>query len=118
MKRFLSFAFYCHRRPDRSFYFYGHKIPICARCTGILLGYLIGIALLASFSIRSVLICLLILPTVVDGYGQLIGKWGSTNIRRLFTGIAAGVGIIYLIYFNWKYPYMLGQMTREWISGR
>ena len=30
----------CRCRPDRSFHFRGRPFPICARCTGILCGFL------------------------------------------------------------------------------
>ncbi|RGF93239.1 DUF2085 domain-containing protein [Ruminococcus sp. AM54-1NS] len=33
----------CHQRPDRSFFFHGWQFPVCARCTGVLAGQLVGI---------------------------------------------------------------------------
>lgn len=35
----------CHQRPDRSFFFRGRQFPLCARCTGVLLGYFLAIPL-------------------------------------------------------------------------
>lgn len=37
------FSFICHQNPDRSFHITGHSLAVCARCTGIYIGALIGI---------------------------------------------------------------------------
>lgn len=31
-------SFVCHQRPERSFFLWGAKMPVCARCAGIYLG--------------------------------------------------------------------------------
>lgn len=93
--KFLRFMFMCHRRPDRSFFIKGEQMPICARCTGICVGYIIGIFL--SFFVRNksfLIPILLVAPTTIDGFGQLLEKWTSNNIRRCITGIIAGIGLI------------------------
>lgn len=33
----------CHQRADRSFYWKGRKFPLCARCTGVLVGYILAV---------------------------------------------------------------------------
>lgn len=35
----------CHQRPDRSFFYKGYQFPVCARCTGLFVGYFVGIAI-------------------------------------------------------------------------
>ena len=37
----------CHQIPDRSFHLAGHRLPLCARCTGTYLGVAIGFAAIA-----------------------------------------------------------------------
>ncbi|NQT25092.1 DUF2085 domain-containing protein [candidate division KSB1 bacterium] len=37
------YSFICHQNPDRSFHVLGHSMAVCARCTGIYFGALIGI---------------------------------------------------------------------------
>ena len=37
------FSFVCHQNPDRSFHILDQSMVVCARCTGIYLGSLIGI---------------------------------------------------------------------------
>ncbi|MBK8550079.1 MAG: DUF2085 domain-containing protein [Ignavibacteria bacterium] len=83
----------CHRIPSRSFFIKGRQFPLCARCTGIYIGYLslpfftldmIHVNLLFSF--------MLIIPTFIDGLTQAYCKRESNNILRLITGIMSGVG--------------------------
>lgn len=98
---FLQMLFICHRRPDRSFHCCnGKQFPICARCTGILVGYLSGIILtIITGPIFVIYAFLLLVPTAIDGFIQLLTRYESTNFKRFFTGIAAGIGIIYIFTF-------------------
>ncbi|WP_408606651.1 DUF2085 domain-containing protein [Domibacillus epiphyticus] len=74
--------FACHRLPERSFFYKGHQFPICARCTGILIGYFIGIVYAFIFGkIPLFPSFLLLVPLLLDGGFQFIGKWKSTNGR-------------------------------------
>lgn len=87
--------FFCHRLPERSFFYKGHQFPICARCTGILLGYIIGILYLIFLNNLGLIIEFsLIIPLLIDGIGQYLGYFQSTNTRRLITGILAGITTI------------------------
>lgn len=96
----LHYMFFCHRLPERSFFFRGKQFPICARCTGILIGYIIGILYILTINKGSLIAGLiLLLPTGIDGVGQYYGKWVSNNFRRLLTGILAGAGAIFMFQF-------------------
>ncbi len=98
LKKFLAITFMCHQKPERSFYFNGKQFPLCARCTGILIGYFVGI-IIACITYRNnylYLLSLLITPMIIDGGIQYIFKKESNNLRRLITGILGGIGIIYL----------------------
>lgn len=97
----LQMLFICHRRPDRSFHCSnGKQFPICARCTGILAGYLLGIILaIMTGPIFVTYALLLLIPTVLDGFIQLLTNYESNNFKRLTTGILAGVGIVYIFAF-------------------
>jgi uncharacterized membrane protein len=94
LQRLSHLAFYCHRRPDRSFHLRGRPLPLCARCTGILVGYAAG-PLLFMGGLQLGLAALVgwCLPLVIDGTGQLQGRWESTNVRRLITGLAFGAAV-------------------------
>jgi uncharacterized membrane protein len=62
-------------------------MPLCSRCTGILLGYICGGCAIAYGTHAGVvpLLCVMA-PLIVDGLGQYRGRWKSTNARRLVTG--------------------------------
>ena len=97
-KTILRYMFFCHRMPERSFFFRGHKFPICARCTGILIGYIIGILYLIFYNkLGYIFELLLMVPLLIDGIGQYRGYFVSTNIRRLITGILGGISLICLL---------------------
>lgn len=88
----------CHRKPERSFFWKGKQFPVCARCTGIYLGYisfpLFNFDLLHLSSLLSIAITL---PTVIDGLAQAFLKRKSTNFIRVTTGILGGIGAMSLI---------------------
>lgn len=95
IKKFLAIAFMCHQMPERSFFVCGKQLPLCARCSGILIGYIIGIVIAV---ITKCEFCLympvLILPLAIDGGLQYIKRIESNNVRRFFTGIMGGIAII------------------------
>ncbi|WP_228731271.1 DUF2085 domain-containing protein [Clostridium zeae] len=106
--------FLCHRRPDRSFFYKGKQFPICARCTGILAGYFIGIFYLFFIPNRNHLIeILFMLPLIIDGTVQYFGKWESTNMRRFCTGILAGISTVCLFSIAGAYGYNHGKHVAD-----
>ncbi len=93
----LEFSF-CHRLPERSFFFKGKQFPVCARCTGIHLGYLsFPIFLFSIFSLSLWVSFLILIPTVIDGLTQAFFNRESTNWLRFITGFMAGIGAMALI---------------------
>ena len=91
-------ALSCHQIYERSFTFRGYQFPVCARCTGIFIGHVVAIFLCIMKVRISLKICaLLILIMACDGFLQLFKIKESTNIRRLITGILAGVGYIFVL---------------------
>ena len=87
----------CHQKPERSFFLGGYQFPLCARCTGVLIGYLCSFLLLLFGCLIRPLICLLFLvPLILDGGVQLLFNVLSNNTRRVVTGIVFGLGFIQL----------------------
>ena len=90
-------ALTCHQMYERSFNYKGYQFPVCARCTGIFVGNIIGIFLyIINIKISIITGLVLILIMIIDGLLQLFNIKDSTNIRRLITGVLAGVGYISL----------------------
>ena len=88
----------CHRKPERSFFYNGKQFPVCARCTGIYIGY-ISIFIFAVFRVYIPVLwsVILMLPTLIDGLTQAYCNRESNNWLRLITGIMFGVGISSLV---------------------
>lgn len=88
----------CHQMPERSYHIGSYQFPVCARCMGIILGYICAIFLIViGYNIclmTSILICV---PMVIDGTVQFLTKYESKNYRRLYTGTCAGLGFIMII---------------------
>ena len=93
----------CHQRPERSFFMAGHQLPLCARCTGIHLGFLITAAynllrgrwhragspdrwVLAVAVLGSQLM-------ILDGVTSYAGLRETTNLIRLASGLGMGLAI-------------------------
>lgn len=83
----------CHQRPDRSFFANGLQFPVCARCTGVLIGYLVTVPAVIMFDVKICHCVVFALIMLTDWLIQRIGVAESTNIRRLVSGIFGGVGI-------------------------
>lgn len=84
---------YCHRKPERSFFWNGNQFPVCARCTGIHIGYIsLPLFLFGIISIPIWWTLALMIPTYLDGLTQAFFGRESNNVLRLITGLMAGVG--------------------------
>lgn len=83
----------CHQKASRSFFINGNQLPYCARCTGIFLGIFLGsfIGLFLAVELKWYWIIIGLAPIGVDGSGQLLNLWESSNLIRLFTGSLAGL---------------------------
>jgi uncharacterized membrane protein len=88
----------CHRMKSRSITIKGYTLPLCARCTGILLGYFFFPFMLIAGLQFSLWIGLFFnIPMVVDGWTQKRKYRMSNNMLRLSTGIMSGFGQSILI---------------------
>ena len=112
--KFLQIFFGCHARPDRSFYFRGKQFPICARCTGELIGMIAGIPITILYGCpRFGIVLVMMIPLVFDGFLQRLTSYESGNIRRLVTGILFGIAMIFaLIYFHRFCVFLAGMILK------
>ncbi len=89
----------CHKKPHRSFFFRGKQFPVCARCTGIHLGYLsMPFFLFKLIYINFLFSIILIIPTVIDGLTQAYFDRESTNSLRFITGLMSGIGLMSIVH--------------------
>lgn len=98
----------CHCRADRSFFWKGRQFPVCARCTGTLLGTAAGLALCLVWLPPVWLTVLLMAPMVADGLRQLKTQYESTNPRRLVTGLLFGYGMTAFLWVTGRAAFWLG----------
>lgn len=88
----------CHQIPERSFFIKGYQFPVCARCTGIITGYLFSLSTLYFiFNIPALFYVILLVPMGLDGSIQYLTEYKSTNVKRFFTGFIAGFAFIRII---------------------
>lgn len=98
----------CHCRDDRSFHYKGMKFPVCARCTGILLGWFLCLITYRFINIPIYVMFLMVVPLIVDGLIQYFTSYESRNIRRLFTGVLFGYGKISIFLDSLVMAYNIG----------
>lgn len=98
--KYLPVIFGCHCRDDRSFYYKGEKFPICARCTGELIGILLAFVTFFFFRLNIKLSLIIMIPMLLDGFIQLLTSYESTNFRRVITGFLFGFGLYTLFAYS------------------
>ena len=105
----LQIIYGCHCLDERSFHFKGKKFPICARCTGIMVGNIIAIISLFFYIPAWYYLALLLIPLALDGGIQYLTKYRSNNPLRFITGILWGYAIIVLIFLFLRHGFLLGR---------
>lgn len=94
----------CHQLPERSFFAGGYQLPVCARDTGIYLGFALGLLALGLLARRTkptelprwpvlALIGLFVAAMGFDGVTSYAGMRATTNDIRLLTGMLTGWGL-------------------------
>ena len=96
-------AVICHQITERSFFWQGHQLPVCARCTGLYVSGAVGVTGWIGLKIarrwrpiavdpRVVLrvIVLAAVPTLVSIATAAIGLWDGSNVTRALLAIPVG----------------------------
>jgi len=95
----------CHQIPERTLWIGGSYLPVCARDTGIYLGFFIGYLLLFARRKEACgppnlwITLFMVVPMIVDAVTQFIGFRTSINELRLLTGLMFGTALSpFLVY--------------------
>ena len=92
------FATTCHQKSNRSFFLGNYQFPVCQRCTGLFIGYILGsIYVIFKGKISIFLSLLFLFIMFLDWFIQYKNIKESNKFRRLITGVLSGFGVIGLI---------------------
>ncbi len=85
----------CHQKLERSWFLNQNQMPFCVRCTAIWIGLAVGLFFMVVYTLELnekffLVILVSLVPLGIDGIGQLLGFWESTNVVRFLTGFPAG----------------------------
>jgi uncharacterized membrane protein len=112
--RIIGYAL-CHQLPERSFFIHEHQSPLCARCTGMYLGFSIGLIFLimrrrthaARMPAAAIIAVLIGFITImgIDGINSTISiipgapqLYHTTNVHRTVTGTLFGIAMCLLFF--------------------
>jgi uncharacterized membrane protein len=108
---FLALALYgtfrklCHQLPERSFFVAGHQFAVCARCTGLYVGFMLAVLfyplvrpLRTTEAPPRRWLFIAALPMIIDVGLNFLGVWENTHSSRFVTGlILSVVSVFYVI---------------------
>lgn len=106
--KWLPIFFGCHCRSDRSLYYRGKQFPICARCTGELIGILVSFVLFWFWRPNFISAIIMLIPLIIDGFIQRLTSYESNNFKRVVTGFLFGIGFAAIIAITLTYVFNLG----------
>ena len=99
----------CHQLPERSFSAAGVQVAVCARDTGIYVGFIVSLALLVVMygrvhpralpNLRGMLVITALIAFMAwDGVTSYAGLRETTNLLRSVTGVGAGFAMALVSY--------------------
>jgi uncharacterized membrane protein len=102
----LDYKFFnhvCHQYDQRSLHIGEYKFAVCARCTGIYYGFLLGLIVLPYVKTREfknfkVVFLIIALPMVVDVLLDTLGIHSSNLFTRAMTGLLFGIPSAVLLF--------------------
>ena len=103
----------CHQRPERSFHRHGVQYPVCARCLGLYVGAVAGVAAWVAMSGVGALpnqraarmtaarwrqlLVVVAAPTLITVLTAYFGWWDASNTLRAALALPLGAGIAAVI---------------------
>jgi uncharacterized membrane protein len=102
--------FICHQRPERSFFFHGRQLAVCARCTGLYAGAAIAapLALVAASGLASgrarLMLAAAAAPTLVTWTLEFAGLVPFSNWSRFAAALPLGFAAAWLVFTTLREP--------------
>lgn len=88
----------CHRLSSRSFFVRNRQFHVCARCTGLLIGFVISPLFLLFGDVMAKLFIIFSTALILDGTTQLFKLRQSNNALRFITGLGTGSTSLIFLY--------------------
>jgi uncharacterized membrane protein len=99
-----AFSHVCHQTPERSFYLAGFPLAVCARCTGLYVGFAAAVAfypVMTSFKRTHAperkWLFLAAAPLAIDFALGFLGVWDNNHLSRFLTGALLGAVSVFFI---------------------
>jgi len=113
---YRSFSYVCHQLPERSFFLGEHQFAVCARCTGLYVGFALATLCYPMFrSLRRTeaparkWLFLAAAPLALDFALGFFGLWQNTHSSRFLTGaLLGGVAVFFVM------PGLMDLSLRDW----
>jgi len=104
VKRIISKIGYCplcNFRKKSGWYIGKFCFPLCTRCTAIISSFTVTKLFTKAFELNlkmelSWIWIALLIPCCIDGFRQYVMDIESNNLKRLITGLLAGIGLAFL----------------------
>jgi len=96
-------TFICHQRPERSFFFHGHQLPVCGRCTGLYIGAAVAapvaLALAAALPASRArwMLAIAAIPTAVTWLLEFGAGVPFSNTARFVAALPLGFAAAWLV---------------------
>ncbi|MDQ3666106.1 MAG: DUF2085 domain-containing protein [Acidobacteriota bacterium] len=100
-----AFSHVCHQASERSFYLSGYPLAVCARCTGLYVGfgsavafYPVTTSLKRTHAPERKWLFIAAAPLAIDFALSFLGIWENSHVSRLLTGALLGaVSVFYVL---------------------
>ncbi len=114
---YRGFSLACHQLPARSFFIENYPLAVCARCTGLYVGFAVGSLIYPlvrdvrkTVAPPRVWLVAALMPLAIDWTLGFFGVWNNTHVSRFATGAFVGAvsvfyvlpGLVDLSRTNWR----------------
>jgi uncharacterized membrane protein len=99
-----AFSHVCHQNPERSIYIAGYPLAVCARCTGLYVGFVAAVvfypvitSLKRTHAPERKWLFIAAAPLAIDFALGFFGIWENSHPSRLLTGALLGAVSVFFI---------------------